>query len=241
MFLSDPALRLIAARTGDVWPDHLWRYDTAPAEPFSELARHLHRITLEFNDATELLFALLDRLDGRITCIRHDLRLRSTAHQYPGDTVRMELAVLLERHTVLADTLADAYQGWRAHHVPDPDPAVRHLLASHRDPSGGVFTLARPEPGRWHVIPDAQAAKAGNIPYANTLVGEVIAVCDGWRPVAYTTPGTPQSLRYQLPVTADLATACRMLMRWWNLRHSVDWRSRTPDQLTETELAWLAE
>lgn len=46
-------------------------------------------------------------------------------------------------------------------------------------------------------------------------------------------------MTYALPGHDDLPVACRMLLRWWQLRHSAAWRSRTPDQLTGDELAAL--
>ena len=50
MFLSDSALRRIAAETGDVWPEHLWRHDTATPGPTGVLAQLLHTVTLRFNE-----------------------------------------------------------------------------------------------------------------------------------------------------------------------------------------------
>jgi hypothetical protein len=92
------------------------------------------------------------------------------------------------------------------------------------------------------VTADAEAAEAFEVPYPNRMVGVLHeSPWEGWLPIACTDPAhIPSGMAYRLPVRDDLATACRSLLRWWALRHSAAWRSRTPDQLTPTELDQLA-
>jgi hypothetical protein len=70
VFLTDLALRRIAAETGDVWPEHPWRHDTALPGPTGNLAHLLHTITVRFNDNAELLDRLLGTLGQQANRLR---------------------------------------------------------------------------------------------------------------------------------------------------------------------------
>ncbi|MFI9641401.1 hypothetical protein ACIG87_15275 [Micromonospora sp. NPDC051925] len=232
MFLTDPALRHIAAVTNEVLPEHLWRYDTATEDALGDLARILHRTTLGFNNTT----AFLDQAVQQLTA-RPELRLAGYRHALPN------MLAAVERHGILADLLIDAYRAWRRHRPIERHGDEHYLLMQYGDPSRGVGVLRAHGPNTWLVLPDAEAALAFEAPYAGRVVGQVAQTEDGWTPIAYTDPAylTEQpSMIYRLPACDDIASACRSLLRWWQLRHSALWNSRTPDQLTEPELARLA-
>ena len=109
-----------------------------------------------------------------------------------------------------------------------------------------IVTGAAPPPliTVWLVTADAEAADAFGIPYADRVVGQLTESTDGsFEPIACTNPNhiaEQAAITYRLPIRDDLATACRSLLRWWALRHSAAWRSRTPDQLIPAELDQLA-
>jgi hypothetical protein len=232
MFLTDPALRRIAAVTNDVLPDHLWRYDTATEDAVGDLARILHRAALGYNNTTAFLEQAVQQLTAR-----PELRLAGYGHTLPN------VLSAVERHGILADLLIDAYRAWRRHRPIERHGDERHLLMRHGDPSQGVAVLRAHGPHTWLVLPDAEAALAFGAPYAGRIVGQVAQTDDGsWTPTAYTNPAhldQQPRLIYQLPACDDIGSACRSLLRWWQLRHSATWHSRTPDQLTEPELAQL--
>lgn len=232
MFLTDPALRRIATATNEVLPEQLWRYDTATDDAVGDLARILHRAAYGFNNTT----AFLDQAVRQLTA-RPELRLAGYGQALPG------VVSAVERQGILADLLIDAYRAWRRHRPVERHGDERYLLMQCGDPSRGVAVLRAHGPYTWLVLPDAEAALAFDAPYAGRIVGQVTQTDDGWTPIAYTNPAHVEEqprLVYRLPVCDDIATACRSLLRWWQLRHSATWRSRTPDQLTPTELAELA-
>lgn len=232
-FLNDPALRHIAATTGDVLPEQLWRYDTGSEDALGDLARILHKTAHSYNRAV----ASLDRAVQLLTH-RPDARAAGLGKVLPGMTTATE------QHAVLADVLTDAYLAWRRHHPISDAGVQRHLLLYPRDLTHGVVTLWPSSAYVWLVSPDAEAAHAFGIPYADRTVGQVTETLEGvFEPIACTNPdhiADQPALTYRLPVRDDLATACRSLLRWWALRHSAAWQSRNPDQLTPTELDQLA-
>jgi hypothetical protein len=245
MFLSDPALRRIAACTADVWPDHVWRHHTGTHDSTGELARLLHRATLAFTNATA-------NLDQRLTVLGQDCdnALRSLRAQAFATSVHLvrhlaEVLAELERHQLSEDMLLEAYRAWRANHPgPNPQADQQYLLMRPSDPTWGVATLRRHDQHIWLVIPDAEAAARFEVPYPNRVVGGVVLTDNGWQPTAYHDPqhlSALPALTYPLPACGRLPAACRTLMRWWALRHSADWRNRTPNQLTAAELDQLAD
>ncbi|GHJ54437.1 hypothetical protein Nm8I071_37440 [Nonomuraea sp. TT08I-71] len=241
MFLTDPALRRIAADTNEVLPEHLWRHDTATLDALGELARVLHKTALGFNDSTATLDKSLTQLGELAEAARQQLAARADLHLAGYHQALTDALAARERHIVLGAMLITAYRGWR-NHRPISAGEERHLLLQPGDPSRGVAVLRPQEPHTWLVFPDTEAATAFDIPYPGRLVGEVTQTGAGWTPTAYTNVRHRQSqpgLTYPLPVCDDAASACRSLLRWWHLRHSDAWRSRTPAQLTPAELAHL--
>lgn len=80
MFLTDPALRRIAAATNDVLPEHLWRHDTAAADALGDLARILHKTALGFNDSTTTLDKALARVGELSEAAQQQLTTRAHLH-----------------------------------------------------------------------------------------------------------------------------------------------------------------
>ncbi|MFI7077168.1 hypothetical protein ACIBO1_07735 [Micromonospora sp. NPDC049903] len=242
MFLTDPALRRIAADTNDVLPEPLWRHDTATPDPVGDIARLLHRTAREFTDSTTALDAALTRVDALTSRSRRGLAARADLHVAGYHQTLTDALTARERHLVLGAMLITTYRAWR-HHRPALDTDnERYLLLYRGDPANGVATLRRREQDTWQVQPDSNAASAFDVPYPNRVVGEVTDTAQGWTPTAYIGPlhqPTPPGMTYPLPVVGDLAAACRALLRWWHLRHSDTWRNRTPDQLTSGELTHL--
>ncbi|MER7457333.1 hypothetical protein [Micromonospora sp. NPDC126480] len=242
MFLTDPALRRIAADTNDVLPEHLWRHDTATLDPTGDLARLLHKTAREFTDSTATLDHALARVGELTATARHGLAARADLHMPGYHQALTDALAARERHIVLGAALVTAYRAWR-NHRPVGVGDERHLLLRRSDPSQGVATLRLTDQRTWLVVPDAEAASSFDIPYPDRVVGEVTETDHGWAPTAYTDPQhrrTQPGMTYPLPVCDDLASACRSLLRWWHLRHSDAWRSRTPAELTPAELAHLA-
>jgi hypothetical protein len=242
MFLTDPALRRIAADTNDVLPEQLWRHDTATCDPIGDLARVLHKTARDFTDCTTSLEHALTRVGVLADTARQGLSARADLHMAGYHQALTDALTARERHTVLGAGLVTAYRAWR-NHRPIGDGDQRHLLLQRSDPSRGVATLRLKDPHTWLVVPDAEAASAFDIPYPDRVVGEVTETDQGWAPTAYTDPQhlhIEAGMAYPLPVCDDLASACRSLLRWWHLRHSDAWHSRTPTQLTPSELAHLA-
>ncbi|WP_117214360.1 hypothetical protein [Allorhizocola rhizosphaerae] len=243
MFLSDPALRRIAAETGDVWPEHLWRHDTATPGPTGVLATLLHTVTLRFNDNAARLDQLLATLGQQADSLRQATARHGSIPPSRLDRTATDLLDQIGRRVLLEQLLLDTYDAWHTHRQPEPGKDEQHLLLRPGDPAFGVATLRRLDEATWLVSPDAEAAAAFAIPYAARLVGEVTEHGDGWKPTAHSNPERRYlggGLAYELPPQDDLVTACRTLLRWWALRHSAAWRNRRPEQLTETELADLA-
>lgn len=208
------------------------------------LAQHLHRLTLAFNDSARLIEQALTQLDVNSRTARASLTGTATIHPQAFDASLVHVVSLLQRHGALAQTFLDAYRAWRADHAIDRDATLRYLLVHPGDTTFGVFALHRlgSEPDTWFVAPDRVAATRFGIPYAERIIGEVVLAEQGWQPTAHTNPDhvtTNRALIYTLPGQYDLTTACRSLMRWWQLRHSPAWRNRTPDQLTGDEIAAL--
>jgi hypothetical protein len=222
VFLTDPALRRIAADTNDVLPEHLWRHDTATLDALGDLARVLHKTALGFNDSTATLDKSLTRLGELAEAAHQQLAARADLHLAGYHQALTDAIAARERHIVLGTMLVTAYRGWRNHRPIGP-AHERHLLLQPGDPSCGVAVLNPQEPHTWLVFPDAEAARAFAIPYPCRLVGEVTQTDAGWTPTAYTNlqhRQTQPGLTYPLPVCDDLASACRSLLRWWHLRHS---------------------
>lgn len=242
MFLTDPALRHIAANTNDVLPEHLWRHDTATLDPIGDLARLLHKTARDFTDSTATLDQALARVGELADKARRGLTARADLHIAGYKQALTDALTARERHVILGAALIACYRAWRNHRsIGDGDE--RHLLLRRSDPSRGVATLRLKDQRTWLVVPDAEAATAFGIPYPDRVVGEVTETEQGWAPTAYTDPQHRQNqsgMAYPLPVCDDIASACRSLLRWWHLRHSDAWRSRTPAQLTPAELAHLA-
>ncbi|MFG3690636.1 hypothetical protein [Micromonospora sp. NPDC047740] len=242
MFLSDPALRRIAAETNDVHREHLWRHDTAALDPLSDLARLLHKITLGFNDNTATLDKALARLVEQTEAAQRQLAPHADLHTPSHAQALTDVLAASERHAALADMLVNAYRAWRNHHR-SGDSDERYVLLQPGDPTYGVATLRRHAPDAWLVLPDPEAANAFDVPYPCRVVGEVCQTDDGWAPVACTNPehrDTQPAITYHLPTCNDLPAACRSLLRWWHLRHSAAWANRTPAQLTPAEAAGLS-
>ncbi|MGV9979014.1 hypothetical protein ACWDUH_15165 [Micromonospora wenchangensis] len=239
MFLTDPALRRIAADTNDVLPEHLWRHDTATLDPLGDLARLLHRTARDFTDSTTTLDQTLTRLGALADTTRHRLTSHADGPLTGYPHTLTDVLTAHERHRLLGTLLTACYRAWRSHR-PISGTNERHLLLHPGDPSQGVATLRRHPDRTWLVMPDAEAATAFDIPYTDRIVGEVTDTDHGWTPTAYTDPRHRHGpMAYPLPDSDDLPTACRTLLRWWQLRHSDAWRNRTPAQLTPTELAHL--
>ncbi|MEV0158072.1 hypothetical protein AB0H57_30845 [Micromonospora sp. NPDC050686] len=241
MFLTDPALRRIAADTNDVLPEHLWRHDTATLDPLGDLARLLHTTARAFTDSSITLDQTLTRVADLADTARHQVAARADLDLTAYQQALTDALTARERHLHLGATLVTTYHAWRNHRTLG-DRTQRHLLLQPGDPSRGVAVLRQHEPHTWLVSPDAEAATAVDIPYPDRVVGDVT---EGhlWTPTAYTDPQhrhTQPGIAYRLPECDDLASACRSLLRWWHLRHSAAWRNRTPDQLTPAELAHLA-
>ncbi|MBV1854583.1 hypothetical protein [Catellatospora tritici] len=232
MFLTDHALRRIAAATNEVLPDQLWRYDTAAEDAVGDLARLLHKTARAYNATTTYLDSAVPKLTAR-----PELRTAGQREDLSG------MLAAIERHHVLADVLLDAYMAWRRHRTISGGDE-QHLLLYPGDPAHGVITLSRTSPRFWRATADTEAAKAFGVPYADRIVGLIAETPDGKYEAtacssqAHAESGSPMS--YRLPDRDDLTTACRSLLRWWQLRHSAAWRSRTPDQLDPTELDQLA-
>ena len=241
MFLTDPVLRRIAADTNDILPERLWRHDTATLDPIGDLARILHKTARDFTDSTEFLDQDLAGLADLAAASRQGLAARADVHVSGYPQALTDVLAARERHTALGAMLITVYKAWR-NHRPIHDSNERHLLLYPASPERGVATLRPKDPRTWLVVPDADAASAFGIPYPDRVVGEVTETDQGWAPTAYTDPQQRQitsGMAYPLPVCGDLASACRSLLRWWHLRHSDAWRSRTPSQLTPAELAHL--
>lgn len=242
MFLTDAALRRIAADTHDVLPEPLWRHDTASPHPIGDLARLLHTTARDFTDSTTALDAALTRVDTLATRGRRGLATHANLHIAGYQQTLTDALAARERHLVLGALLVTAYRAWRHHRPVLGTDDERYLLLHRGDPARGVATLRRREQHTWLVVPDSQAATAFDIPYPDRVVGEVTHTEQGWTPTAYIGALhhlTAPAMTYPLPVSGDLASACRALLRWWHLRHSDTWRSRTPDQLTPAELTHL--
>lgn len=242
MFLTDPALRRIAADTNDVLPEQLWLHDTATLDPIGDLARVLHKTARDFTDSTATLERALTRVGVLADTARQGLAARADLHMAGYHQALTDALTARERHTVLGAGLVAAYRAWR-NHRPIGGSDERHLLLQRSDPSHGVATLRLKDQRTWLVVPDAEAAAAFGIPYPDRIVGEVTDTGQGWAPTAYTDPQHLQleaGMAYRLPVCDDLASACRSLLRWWHLRHSDAWHSRTPAQLSPAEVADLA-
>jgi hypothetical protein len=245
VFLSDAALRAIAAATGDVWPEHAWRYDTADGDWSGETAQRLHRFALGFNDNSRLLQRALQRLHDDTGAALASLHTYAAVRRPHGiDAAIINVVALLERNVVLETMLLDAYASWRAHRPRTTDAAEWHLLVQPGNPGFGVATLRRldGEPTTWLVIPDTVAAEAFAIPYAHSHVGAVTATDGRWQPVAFTGSDHPHALRHSaqgLPDNEQASGACRTLLRWCQLRHSPTWDNRPPGELTSKELAIL--
>lgn len=241
MFLNDPALRAIAKSTGDVHAEHIWRHETAAADSRGQLARVLHKTTIAFNDNADLLGRLLTQLTLKTTELQTDLGEQAFVRENGIDRVLTEVLSKFQQHRVLEQMLIDVYLSWVANWLPDTATSERHLLVQPRQPRFGVVTLRqRYSSDTWVVVPDAVAAKRFGVPYAGRIIGGVVFTDEGWQPTAYTDPAHAAEMTYRLPGHDDLAVVCRTLLRWWQLRHSAQWRSRTPDQLTADELAALA-
>ncbi|MBB5871941.1 hypothetical protein F4553_005320 [Allocatelliglobosispora scoriae] len=236
MFLADPTLRLIAATTNDVLPEQLWRYDTGTEDAVGDLARILHKTALAYNASC----AELDKPHPRPSS---GLRAAGTGEAMSAVLATVDRHAACERHNVIAGGLLDLYQAWRRHR-PINDGDERHLLLRPRDPGYGVATLQRTSHNVWMVTADPEAADAFEVPYPNRMVGVLYeSPWEWWLPVACTDAAHLAAASgpvYRLPVRDDFVTACRSLLRWWALRHSAAWQSRTPDQLTPTELDQLA-
>ncbi|GAA1843121.1 hypothetical protein [Asanoa iriomotensis] len=239
MFLTDPALRWIAAATDDVLPDHLWRHDTARDDTCGELATLLHKITLRFNDSSSALDKAVNGLAERSNAAQQ-LLCAGVHIRYAGQLQAIaDIYAASEQHTVLGELLVEAYQGWRSHRtIGDGDE--RYLLLQPGDPSYGVAMLRRQPANTWLMFVDAEAAAAFQVPYPARILGEIRRIDAGWLPTASTSPDHhPKGTADRLPQCEDLATACRALLRWWRLRHSPEWNNRRPVHLSPAERAEL--
>ncbi|MEU5943928.1 hypothetical protein ABZ807_33390, partial [Micromonospora sp. NPDC047548] len=163
MFLTDPALRRIAADTNDVLPEHLWRHDTATLDALGDLARILHKTALGFNDSTTTLDKTLARVGDLAEAAQKALAARADLHMTGYHQALTDALAARERHIVLGAMLLTAYRGWR-NHRPLGDGDERHLLLQPGDPSRGVAVLRQRESHTWLVFPDTEAATAFDIP-----------------------------------------------------------------------------
>lgn len=243
----DPVLATIAVATNDALTDHLWRYDTGTdGDPVADAATAVHRTAYNFNATSQMLARTLRRFQR---CCGHHLdSLASTAYIPRPNTLESEaitLVQLLERHDTQREALLSAYAVWRRHRPTSRDPRIRFLLPQPYDPTFGIVTLGADDTGGgWFVVPDQVAAEAFGLRPGGGVIGEIRQSVEGrWQASAFTHPehrAICPHLVYPLPDTDDEAAACRCLLRWWALRHSEQWRGRTPAQLSADEQASLA-
>ncbi|GAA1370287.1 hypothetical protein [Catellatospora chokoriensis] len=225
MILSTSALQAIAAATGEVWPEHIWRHDTDGNDWRAENAKRLHRAAIGFNDNVTLLTRILTRLGEATGAVHKSLLGRAGLNTAPMlDTALSDLLTSMERHRILEEMLLDAYRAWRAHRPDAADPDVRMLLIQERDPAYGVVKLLRRHAERetWAVVPDTVAAHQHEAPFPDRVIGTVQVYGEGWLPTAYLQPehgSVTAEQMHHLPVHDDITVACRMLLRWWALWH----------------------
>ncbi|MFY1703044.1 hypothetical protein ACN28G_15075 [Micromonospora sp. WMMA1923] len=237
MFLTDPALRRIAADTNDVLPEQLWRHDTATLDPVGDLARILHKTAREFTTSSAALDQALSRLKTLATHARRRLATHADLPVASYDRTAGDALAARERHIFLGALLVTAYRAWR-NHRPISTGTEQHLLLYPGDPAHGVATLHLHHDRTWLMVPDTEAADAFAVAHPGQVIGELTETSQGWTPTAHPTGTTNQpDTTWPLPACDDLPSACRSLLRWRHLHHSG--RKRTPDQLTPDELAQL--
>ena len=134
MFLSDSALRRIAAETGDVWPEHLWRHDTATPGPTGVLAQLLHTVTLRFNDNAALLDQILATLGKQAGSLREATARHASIPPSGLDRTATDLLDQIGRRVLLEQLLLDAYDAWQTHRQPERGKDEQHLLLRPGDP-----------------------------------------------------------------------------------------------------------
>lgn len=244
MLLTDPALRRIAAATGDVWPDRVWRFDTADPGPTGQLAMLLHDTSLRFADSSGLVGRALGKAGKDISRTQADLAKDAHLYLIGADRTFADTLAAIERHSVLEEQLLAQYAAWRTVSTVPSAHGTFHLLVKAGDPGWGVVRLEPDSDGHWRVFPDGEAATHFGITHTDRLIGEVAADKGSFAPTAYSHPHfgeTHPQLVYRLPGCDDLQSACRSLLRWWAFRESVHWDGRTPTELDPAELAAFAE
>jgi hypothetical protein len=244
LFLTDPALRRIAAATGDVWHDRVWRFDTAEPGAHGELAKLLHDTSARFADSANLVGRTLRKAAQGIARTHNDLAKDAHLHLIGTDRHFTDTLAAIERHSVLEQQLLRQCLAWRTIATPPAHGGRLRLLVRPGDPSWGVVALERHDKDAWRVFPDAEAAAHFGVKHAHVLIGVISPAGAQFAPAAYLHPESPQALPQQvfrLPECDDMQSASRSLMRWWAYRDSPAWDGRMPAQFTPIELAALAE
>jgi len=178
VFLTDPALRHVAAQTGDVWSEHIWRHDTATPGPVGVLAALLHKVTLRYNDNdnAEQLNRLLDTLGQQATSLREATARHASIPPSGVDRAATDLLDQIGRRVLLQQLLLHTYQAWRAHMprpraartsgtcccAPATRPSASQPCAASTTPSGWCHRTPRPPPRSRSRTPRGWSARSPN-------------------------------------------------------------------------------
>ncbi|GIH02906.1 hypothetical protein Rhe02_09730 [Rhizocola hellebori] len=246
MYLTHPALRRIAAATGDVWPDLMWRFHTYTRDARGEVATLLHETSLRFNDSSNLVGQVLGRAADDIARLQRELATHGQVHAGGTDRRLADTLAAIERHTVLEQQLLRQYDAWRSHVDSPAAGGDFRLLVKAGDASWGVAEFRRHDRDQWHVLPDEEAATRFGIgKHARRAIGAVARIEGGYQLAAYHDPEFPHpdapERSHQLPVFEDLQAAARCLLRWWAYREADNWDGRYPHNFAPDELAALSE
>jgi hypothetical protein len=245
LFLKDPVLRRIAAATGDVWPDRMWRFDTVDGGSHGELAMLLLDTSLRFSDSADHLNHVLAKASRDLTRLQQELASHVHSRAIGSDRLFVDLLAAIERHIVLEQQLLRQYAVWRSH---GGSPALHghaQMLVKAGDPSWGVITLWIDDGDHWPVLPDEEAAACFDIgDHAGKTIGTITPTGSLFQPTAHTNADPPGIEPEQVSGFAacdDLQAACRSLLRWHRYRDSADWDGRYPTDFTLDELTALTE